>query len=1001
MIRRKRASSNRHSSESGKSSSSVKLHHSLHTSSKTQLSRKERRDIAKAEKLKSMPKGHIQRFFWRLHPKRVIKYWFSREGFIMSLKLTGISISMLFLLVVGVFAYVRKDLPNIKDISGSNIGGSVQYYDRTGTVLLWEDYDAVKRVPVKGDQISQYVKDATIALEDRQFYDHNGFNTKGIIRAGFTNLTGGSTSQGGSTITQQLIKLSQDWGSDKSYTRKVKEIILAVELERSSTKDEILTGYLNAAPYGNVQYGVEVAAQDYFNKSAKDLTLLESVFLASIPKSPSYYSPYGAYFADGGSEELIGRMHYALDVMKEMGKITKEQAEEAKKMDILATIQKPESRYDNIKAPYFVLAAKEEFESKADGNNTKRGGMKIITTLDLNLQGIAEEEVTKGLTQVKRQGGDVAAMTVADVETGQIVAMVGGPDFSNSEYGQNNYARTPLPPGSSFKPYDYSALIDSSTNVGAGSVLFDQKGALPGYPCTTGASRTGNCLVDYDLKYPGPLTLRYALGGSRNVPAVKAMLIPGVDKTIETAEKIMNASNPGSYGYNCYKQETVDFIVANEAQCGGSSAIGDGAYLKQDEHVSGLATLARNGASLPRTYILKIIDENDKVQEEWQPVAPIQTVKPDTAYIISDMLADPRASYLGKKIHRYQGSKGQWRFAVKTGTTNDSKDGWMTGYSTKYATAVWVGYHNRTKAMSGFMENMTLPIWNGFMTRAHKDLEPKDFTKPNGVQTLNAYVVTAHVGASSVSPSPSTDLFPSWYKAPSVNNQKQIIDVVSNKTATECTPERAKKDTTKGSAGTFSVDTFVTGSAAIEGKDDVHQCSDIRPSVTLSVSGSGGSYVLSATVTQGTHPLDSADRSGTLNFLVNGQIIDGGSFNVTTSGQTVSMIYYPDGSGSVDISAEVIDSVLYDGTATSTSISVSGFTVSASPSGSGQLTISFSSILGATTYTACFNSGNCQTVTPGVSTIALAPGNYTATVTATDGSGNVLAVGTSNEVVVP
>jgi membrane peptidoglycan carboxypeptidase len=980
--------------------STIRVHHNI--TSKSQ-SRKDIKQIAKAEKQRLMPKSRIKRFFWRLHPKRVLRYWFSKDGLIMSLKITGIGIVCMFMLLVGVFAYFRKDLPNIKDISGSNLGGSVRYYDRTGQVLLWEDYDAVKRVPVKSDQISQYIKDATIAIEDRQFYDHSGFNTKGILRAGISNVTGGDTAQGGSTITQQLVKLSQDWGQDKSYSRKIKEIILAVELERSNTKDEILTGYLNAAPYGNIQYGVEVASQDYFGKSAKDLTLEEAAFLASIPKSPSYYSPYGAYFADGGKEEVIGRMQYTLQVMKDMGKITDEQYKSAKDVDVLARVKTLVSRYENIKAPYFVLSAKEEFEARGDGNTAKRGGMKVITTLDLNLQTIAEEEVTKGLTQVKRQGGDVAAMTVADVETGQIVAMVGGPDFTNPEYGQNNYSRTPLPPGSSFKPYDYSTLIDNSANAGAGSVLYDTKGPLPGYLCTTGAVKNGNCLVDYDFKYPGPLTLRYALGGSRNVPAVKAMLTYGVDKTIDTANQMMNGSNANGYGYKCYRPGTVGFTAENEAACGGAAAIGDGAYLKQDEHVSGLATLARGGTSIPRTYILQIIDESDKVQEEWQPAKnPKQVIKPDTAYIISDMLSDPKASYLGKKIHRYSGAKGQWKFAVKTGTTNDLKDGWMTGYSTKYATAVWVGYHNRTKEMSGFMENMTLPIWNGFMTRAHKDLEPKDFTKPAGIQTLPAYVVTTHVGASSVEPSSATDIFPSWYKAPGTNNQKQVIDIVSNKIATECTPERAKKDLTKGSAGTFSVDIFVNGSAVSEGKDDVHLCTDSKPAVTLSVSGSGGSYLLTATATQGTHALSSDAFAGTLNFKVNGQIISGGSFNVTSSGQTVSVTYYPDASGVVDFSAEIIDSVLYESVSTITGIAVDGFTVNAAAAGSKLISVSFSAVSGASSYTACFNGSLCQSVSPGTSNIVLpSGGGYVVTVTASASDGSTITTGTSTAVVVP
>lgn len=293
----------------------------------------------KALRLAGLPKSRIKRWIYLSHPKRVYKYWFSREGGIMALKIAGISIIAGFLVLVGVFAYFRKDLPNLRDISGQNIGGSIRYYDRTGKTLLWEDYDAVKRIPVQDDQIAQYIKDATIAVEDRKFFEHGGFDLKGITRAAVNDVFNkGGTRQGGSTITQQLVKLNNDWTKDQTYTRKIKELILSVELEREYSKKEILTGYLNAAPYGNVQNGVEAAARDYFEKSAKDLTLAESAFLAAIPQAPSYYSPYGAYFEQ---EALIGRQHYVLDIMVEEGMVTKEEADAAKEYAILTAYKTP------------------------------------------------------------------------------------------------------------------------------------------------------------------------------------------------------------------------------------------------------------------------------------------------------------------------------------------------------------------------------------------------------------------------------------------------------------------------------------------------------------------------------------------------------------------------------------------------------------------------------------------------------------------------------------
>lgn len=921
-----------------KSGQSIKIHRNL--TEKWQASR-DARARRRAARLAGLPKSRVKRMIYRMHPKRLYKYWFSREGGIMALKIAGIGIIAGFLILVGVFAYFRKDLPNLRDISGDKIGGSIRYYDKTGQTLLWEDYGAVKRIPVNDDQISQFVKDATIAVEDRDFFEHGGFDVRGIARAGFNdvfNRSGGT--QGGSTITQQLVKLNNDWTKDQTITRKVKELILSVELEREYSKKEILAGYLNAAPYGNVQNGVESASRDYFEKSAKDLTLDEAAFLAAIPKAPSVYSPYGPRF---NKESLVGRQHYILDVMLDEGMITKEQHEAAIKSDTIARYKTPKPKYEGIRAPYFVLTAKEQLETEYGDETVKRGGWKVTTTLDMALQDEAERQVQKGIVQVQRQGGDQIAFAAEDVKTGQVVALVGGVDFSNEEYGQNNYARYRLPPGSSFKPYDYAALIEHNNNVGAGSVLYDTQGAIPGYPCTDKSrpTKTGDnsqkCLWDYDFRFPGPMTLRYALGGSRNIPAVKAMLMVGVDKTIETAEKMMTSpgnepsalSSEGRGEYNCYTDE----LFTEEGQCYASSAIGDGAYLRLDEHVHGYATLSRNGTNLPQTYILKIEKSDGKTLDEWKASKGEQAVRADTAYIVSDMLSDPNASYFpgGRKPHRFNNAQGTWKFGMKTGTTNDAKDGWMAGMSTQYSAAVWVGYHNRTVAMRGTMEAMTQPVWQGWMQAAHKDLKPEDRAKPASVQTSPAYVVRSHVGIGSVEPSPTTDIFPGWYKAASKQTgQARTIDIVSNKTATDCTPERARKNITDTAANSFSVDKYVgTGAAAdASQQDDIHQCTDVKPSIQMTATPAGGNkYTLSATVGQGTHALSSDQYPGTVSFTADGQTLAGGSFSINTPG-TVTFDYTADFDGTKTITAIVVDSVLYDASDAATITGSPGATTS-------------------------------------------------------------------------
>jgi membrane peptidoglycan carboxypeptidase len=899
---RSKVTKNRLVTRSGKV---VKIHHGL---SQKWLSSNNAKKQRKAQRLAGMPKSRFKRALYRLHPKRLYHYWFSRDGLIMALKLTGLGLVAAALLIVGALAYFRKDLPDLNDISGNNLGGSVRYYDRTGQTLLWEDYDAVKRIPVEDANISQFVKDATIAIEDKDFFNHGGFDVRGIMRAGFNNFFGNGSTQGGSTITQQLVKLTQEWSRDRSYTRKVKELILSVELERTYTKQQILVGYLNTAPYGGIEYGVEAASRNYFQKSAKDLTLEEASMLAAIPKSPAYYSPYSADF---DKEDFIGRQHYILDQMEQQGRISKEQRDAAKGVDVLATVKPRQPKFLGIKAPWFVLAAKKQFEDTKTAETFKRGGWSITTTLDMGLQTIAEEQVNKGLEQVRRQGGDSAGFVAEDVETGQVVALVGGADFSNQEYGQINYAQTNLPPGSGFKPYDYISLIESGNNVGAGSVLYDVQGPIEGYACTNKAlpKQGGNCLQNYDFRYPGPLTLRYALGGSRNVPAVKAMLIAGVDKTIDIAEKMMDPRNGSvNSGYRCFYDEE----LTKEGPCYASAAIGDGAYLHLDEHVHGYGTLARNGLNIPQTYILKISDASGKTIDEWKPTEGEQVVRPDSAYIVGDILSDPNASYFpaGRKPHRYNNGQGTWNFGMKTGTTNDGKDGWMMGFSAKYAAGVWVGYHSRRVVMRGTMESMTQPIWQGWMQGAHKNLPPKDRPRPESIKVLPAFVVRSHVGIGSVEPSPATDLFPGWYEGSvKTNGQKRTIDTVSNKLATECTPSRAKKEISDADASAFSADTIVGGQAVnTNEKDDIHKCEDVRPSLdNLSISASG---LISTTVYKGTHPLSSEAIKGVVNFLAGGAVI--GTVNVDSDGQSVSFDSSSQPAGTT-ITAEVIDSVLYDG----------------------------------------------------------------------------------------
>jgi|ADGO01.1.fsa_nt_gi Membrane carboxypeptidase (penicillin-binding protein) len=308
-----------------KSGNAIKLHRSL--SERIKASR-EARARRKAAYLATLPKNPFKRFLYRMKPRELARYWFSRDGAIMALKIFGAGIVVCFVLIVGVFAYFRKDLPNIRDLSVQSLGGSVTYYDRTETRILWQDYVDIKRIPVSAENMSKHIRNATVAVEDKDFYKHGAFDMRGILRAAVNNVVGGGTTQGGSTISMQLAKISQKNTYNRTFANKIKELILSIEMEREYSKDDILTGYLNAVPYGPLSVGVQVAAQDYFGVDAKDLTIAQSAFLAAIPKSPSVYSPHGPYF---DAEALVGRMHYIIDLMYEQKMITKEEAEEAKK----------------------------------------------------------------------------------------------------------------------------------------------------------------------------------------------------------------------------------------------------------------------------------------------------------------------------------------------------------------------------------------------------------------------------------------------------------------------------------------------------------------------------------------------------------------------------------------------------------------------------------------------------------------------------------------------
>ncbi|HWZ65570.1 MAG TPA: transglycosylase domain-containing protein [Patescibacteria group bacterium] len=845
-----------------------------------------------AEYLSSLPKQPLKRLFYRLKPKRIIHYWFSREGLMMMLKFAGVGLLLLVILVSALFAYYRHQLDLIRP---SELSKRVQttvskYYDRNG-VLLWEDRgDGDFKLVVESKNISDNMKHATVAIEDKDFYNHAGVSINGLLRASFF----GGSHGGGSTLTQQLVKnvFFSSSLKDRTLSRKVKEAILAIEVERMYNKDQILTLYLNEVPYGGRRDGVESAAQTYFGKSAKDLSLPEAALLASIPQNPSLFNPYNL----DGNKALIERQHTVLDYMADQGYITKQEAANAKKVAILDTIKPEIAGNEDIKAPHFVLEVRSQLEQEFGQKVVRGGGLTIKTTLDYRLQKIAEQAVDLSVkkTPLSFDGSDNIAFTAVDVPTGQILSMVGSYDFNDKNYGQRNAATSRLSPGSSFKVFDYSQLFTQrpGQNYGAGSVIEDKN--VDNIWC---AGFVGKCtLQNFDGKFFGAISIRDALSNSRNTPAAQAAYIAGIDNIVKLAHDM------GDLSYCTGDKEEVNL----------SASIGGNCTVLQSEHVNAYATLARGGIYQPESYVLEVKNSQDQTLKQWKDQSK-RVIDPQIPYIISDILNDDgaRARVFG---HGALGMSIPYiKTSTKTGTTDDgnghSKDHWMMSYSPRIAAGVWVGRHDG-HSLQGVFTPATGTVIDYFMRHAHFDIFQKDgswkaddwFTKPTGIQTINV--------------NGRNDLFPSWYTKPkAADGVKMTFDKVSKKKATNCTPDGAKQEVTiQGFQDpiTNKINYASTDGFDPNADDDIHHCADARPFVSLTAQQAGGNpntYHITATVNQGTFPLQSVD------IKVDGVAV---SSQAISAAGNYSTDYTFTSSGSKVISVVATDQGWYDATATKT-----------------------------------------------------------------------------------
>lgn len=582
--------------------------------------------------------------------------------------------------------YISKELPDPEKISERQVSQSTKIYDRTGSKLLYEVYQDQKRTVVDLKDISPWVIKSTIIIEDKHFYEHSGIRITSIVRAQISNLLGRSSGGGGaSTLTQQLIKNALV-GNERSYYRKIKEAILAIRLEQKFSKDQILKMYLNEIPYGSTNYGIEAAAQSYLKKSSRDLTIAESAMLAAIPQRPSRYL--------NDFEALKSRRDYILKLLRDDNQITNKEYEESVKEEIKLT-----KTSGILAAPHFVLYIKQLLADKYGEKTVDSGGFKVITTLDLDKQLMAEKIVKEqGDKFVKEANANNAALVAIDPKNSQILSMVGSRDFENDDInGQYNVAVLgKRQPGSSFKPLVYTYAFEKGYTPS--TVLYD---VLTNFDRREGSEYIPE---NYDGKEHGLVTLRKALQGSLNIPAVKLLYLTGLKDTIEFAKR---------FGYTTF---TGDY---------GLSLVLGGGEVNLLEHTNAYATLANNGIYHEPVSILKIIDNTGKIIEEWKPNEGSKAVEPEIAATITNVLSDDdsRAYIFGRNSTLTLPDRP---VAAKTGTTNDNKDAWTVGYVPSLAVGVWVG-NTKPSPMKAGGNKLAGVIFQQFMKEALTGTEPQTF----------------------------------------------------------------------------------------------------------------------------------------------------------------------------------------------------------------------------------------------------------------------------------
>ncbi len=606
--------------------------------------------------------------------------------------------------------FILKDLPSPTTLNKNVFPISTKIYDRNET-LLYEIYADQNRTPVKISDLPDHVKEATLAIEDKNFYRHHGFDTGGILRALWKTTTG-QRLEGGSTITQQLVKVAL-LTPERTLIRKVKEAILTIATEILYSKNQILEMYLNHIPYGGTAYGIEAASTRFFGKSARDLSLAEAALLAGLPQAPSRYSPFAS------PDSAKNRQSQVLDRMVEEQFITKDEAASAKNQELVY-----QSGSIDISAPHFVMYIRQILEEKYGVHKVEQGGLRVTTTLDLDLQKSAEATLAAELKPLSRLKIGNGAALVTNPQTGEILAMVGSKDyFSEDIDGKVNVTIRDRQPGSSIKPLNYALGIETRT-ITPSTMLLDTP------ICFAITGQADYCPKNYDNTFRGLTQIRYALGNSLNIPAVKVLALNGIENFMSFATKLGIASwtDPALYGL--------------------SLTLGGG-EVKMTEMATAFGVFANQGKRVDLQPILKVTDAEGKVLEEYRPeeAQGEEVLSKETSFLISQILSDNGARSEAFGPSSVLNVPGKI-VSVKTGTTNNLRDNWTIGYTPTRLVATWVG-NNDNSPMSYVASGVTgaSPIWQKIMRYALRDIETPSFVVPENIEVAAVCINSGTVPA--------------------------------------------------------------------------------------------------------------------------------------------------------------------------------------------------------------------------------------------------------------